>query len=154
MKKKQLLLNRVKEKCSIEVEAQECNSSYDGKFKIGDTDIDPDWNRQNNSRITGELENGNQWVWCNPKVTISLGGLKTSSELTECSFDGENEFMESEYFEAMKEECINEIVDKLIDILNTINIDFEEVSENDSVKSEYLETMEDKCISEMDDIIL
>lgn len=63
--------------------------------------------------IIEQLNNGNEWAWCSVKVTASFKGIEGTDYLGGCSYADEKEFKEGGYYEDMKRQAYNELIEQL-----------------------------------------
>lgn len=75
--------------------------------------IDEKTDRETEAWIEGELEAGNQWAWCWVLVECRFGRWLGDDRLGGCSYKSEEDFKACGYFEDMKEEAYNDMVQKI-----------------------------------------
>jgi hypothetical protein len=72
------------------------------------------------ANISKELD-WNPWAWCQVEVKLSLDGLSASAYLGCCSYEGEDDFKRSGYYEQMVEEAYDEL-NKKLDALHSVRL--------------------------------
>ena len=65
------------------------------------------------SQILHQLNQGNTWAWCTIKVTASYRGLEASDYLGGCSYRDALDFLASDYYQDMRQNCFTLIVNQL-----------------------------------------
>lgn len=64
--------------------------------------------------IQKKLELGNDWAWCTVKVTVIYKGILTAKDyLGCCSYDSKQDFIDSEFYQDMVDNCIEELHEQL-----------------------------------------
>lgn len=69
--------------------------------------IDEDTDREQEQRISDQLDSGNEWAWFTAKVTVRYGSYSSSGYLGACSYTSEAEFRASEMADMVHMECVN-----------------------------------------------
>ena len=67
-------------------------------------------------KILADLEAGNVWAWCCVKVTAEWQGFKGTDYLGACSYESEEQFMDTEegfYLPDMRERALDDLNEKL-----------------------------------------
>jgi hypothetical protein len=72
-----------------------------------------DFDKSVEDKILYELENGNDWYWCVAKVTAEWRGIKGDTYLGGCSYESEEQFKQDLYYENMRREAYNELINNL-----------------------------------------
>ena len=63
--------------------------------------------------VAGELNRGNQWAWCDVKLTAHLFGLEAETWLSQCSYKSRENFMQGDYYASMVDEVIDALAKQL-----------------------------------------
>lgn len=102
--------------------------------------VDKITDKQTEDYITGQLESGNKWAWCHIQVTLVWHGIEASDDLGCCSYQDEEDFKKSDYFEDMIYICINRIREKaLVLVSSLIKIDMDEALIHYIIKEKKIE---------------
>ena len=64
--------------------------------------------------IENQLEAGNDWAWCSVRVTARWEGFEEHTYLGGCSYTSEEDFRKDGYFEDMKHEALQALVDQVV----------------------------------------
>jgi hypothetical protein len=68
------------------------------------------------SQIKRDLADGNDWAWCEVTVSAEYKGLTAEESLGCCSYDSEQGFKNSDYYDQMVRECLESIQGQINDI--------------------------------------
>ena len=55
------------------------------------------------------LDHGDQWAWCSVKVEVRWNGFRGTDYLGCCSYESEEDFRKSEYYNDMISEALAEL---------------------------------------------
>lgn len=95
-------------KFTIELFTEPEQDDVRGHFASGDADAD----RADEEAILAQLRAGNEWAWCVVGVRVSCGALSETAYLGCCSFECEEDFRTSGYFDDMVAECTNQLIEQ------------------------------------------
>lgn len=63
----------------------------------------------------------NVWAWCVVEVKVTFKGLTQSDYMASCWHGGEAEFLESDTYQDMLNECVSRLADRVLDIVLIVN---------------------------------
>ena len=79
------------------------------KGNVVDTGLD--WqDQQIEDEVREELENGNEWKWCQVAVNVEFRGNVATTYLGGCSYESEEDFKKGGMLEQMVAECKKELM--------------------------------------------
>lgn len=82
--------------------------------------IDPDTDRDIETLINRELENGNEWAWSTVNVIARWGPFEGNAYCGGCSYASKEDFIEtSMYYEDMKKEALDDL-NRLLSFVNPL----------------------------------
>lgn len=61
-----------------------------------------------------KLRAGNQWAWCTAVVTVAWNGIEACSALGCCSYASERAFRRCGYYQDLKREALDQLVDQVL----------------------------------------
>lgn len=96
----------VKAKAFFALKCEDADTSY----------TDMEFDEATRRWIADELHRGNQWAWCDVKVTGHVFGLEAETWLGQCSYESRENFMKCDYYASM----VDEVVDALVKTLQAI----------------------------------
>lgn len=67
---------------------------------------DDEEDRRAEDWVREQLEAGNEWAWCVVKVSATLGDFEGIDYLGVCSYESEQDFKDSGYYDDMKAEAL------------------------------------------------
>lgn len=70
------------------------------------------------NKIINDLNNGNEWAWCCVRVIGKYKGLTGEYYLGGCSYESEEHFRTCDYYEDMKNDVYNQIINQLEELGN------------------------------------
>lgn len=97
------LVKKLREVVTVQLNYWPCSDSIEGSFASGEEDVD----RDNVQWVRDQLRDGNEWAWCDVKVTVTWKDWKADSTLCACTYESEKDFRESGYYSDLVDECLN-----------------------------------------------
>lgn len=91
--------------------------SPEGYFASGDDEQD----KETVSQILSDLENGNEYAWFTARVVAKYNGFEADDYLGACSYANETEFKTGGYFDDMKSQALDSLVDQIIKTKEKLN---------------------------------
>ncbi len=80
--------------------------------------IDEDTDNEIEQMIIDQLNDGNEWAWCCVKMTASWKGIEGTDYLGGCSYKSEEDFKKYGYYEDMKLQAYNDLIEQLKNLKN------------------------------------
>lgn len=75
--------------------------------------IDEETDREVENDIIDQLGRGNEWAWCAVKVTAKYKDQEGVDYLGGCSYASEKDFMTDGYYQDMKQQAYNDLLQNL-----------------------------------------
>ncbi len=79
---------------------------------------DDEYDKKVENKLREDVESGNEWAWCDVKVTATYKDITGTDTLGACSYEDQNSF-ESEdggYYSDMKEVALDDLYDQLVEM--------------------------------------
>lgn len=93
---------------TYEVDVEQDDTPVRGNaMASGDADAD----KAVEDEILGRLDQGDVWAWALVKVTAKCEGFTGTAYLGGCSYKDEKEFQEDGYFEQLKHEAFEDLIE-------------------------------------------
>lgn len=102
----------LRRKAKIELTREDADTSYK----------DAGFDEEALKWIKAELQAGNEWAWCDVKVTATLYGLEAETWIGQCSYESRKAFMAGGYYEQLVDEVVEELAKQLESIADDHDI--------------------------------
>ena len=108
------LIKRLKERAEITIECLPEEIEIEGNASCWNDGTDEAYAQS----IRDDLERGNDWAWCQVKVTATFEGMSASDYLGGCSYESEHAFKDPHgYYPDMVNRAIEGLADAIVDDL-------------------------------------
>ena len=79
---------------------------------------DDKFDRIQENKVIGRLNRGDRWAWCLVRVVARFRGLEGQAFLGGCSYRNEQDFIDGGYFDDMKREAFDDLMNQVQDIVD------------------------------------
>lgn len=102
----------LRRKAKVELTREEADTSYK----------DAGFDEEALAWVKAQLAAGNDWAWCDVKVTARIFGLEAETWIGQCSYESRKAFMDGGYYEQLVDEVIAELAKMLENIADDHDI--------------------------------